>query len=66
FNMPQLDGPALIRELKRIRPDVRVVLIAGYVRPEDQALAAELGVSKLLEKPQSLEDLAKLVEQELS
>ncbi len=59
--MPQLDGPALIRELRRIRPDLRIVVTSGHVRPQDVSIANALGVTEVLEKPQSLADLANLV-----
>ncbi|MBK8171464.1 MAG: PAS domain S-box protein [Sandaracinaceae bacterium] len=61
IKMPVLDGPALVRALRQIRPDVRVVLMSGALRPEDEAMAKELNVTRLFEKPQSLYDLAKLV-----
>lgn len=59
--MPGLDGFALVRELRHIRPEIPVVLMSGVVRPEDERLARELNVSHVFEKPQSLHDLAKLV-----
>ena len=65
-NMPHFDAPTWIEELRRIRPDVCVILTTSYVRADDVAMAAKLGISRLLEKPQSLDDLATLVELQLS
>jgi PAS domain S-box-containing protein len=58
---PQLDGPGLIREVRSIRPDINIVATTGCIRPEDVPNARELGV-QILEKPQSLDDLATLIE----
>jgi PAS domain S-box-containing protein len=60
--MPVLDGPALIRELRGIRPEIAIVCTSGCIRLEDVAAATELGVAQLLDKPQSIDDLARLVQ----
>jgi PAS domain S-box-containing protein len=63
--MPELDGVGLVREIRRIRPDVRIVVTSGSVRAEDVSRVQELGVSRIMQKPQSPADLAKLVELDL-
>jgi CheY-like chemotaxis protein len=61
IHMPDLGSAALVRAMRRIRPDVRVVMTAGVLGPDDVALAQSLGVVQILEKPQSLDDLAHLI-----
>jgi two-component system, cell cycle sensor histidine kinase and response regulator CckA len=56
--MPQMDGPALIREVRRIDPDIKVIFISGYT--EDafrQRLGSESDIH-FLAKPFSLKQLA--------
>jgi len=49
--MPGLSGPDLVRELRRIRPGVPVIMISGYLHPEDVQAAEKLGISDLVLKP---------------
>ncbi len=56
--MPQMDGPTLIREVRRIDPSIKVIFISGYA--EDtfrQRLDSEAGLH-FLPKPFSLKQLA--------
>jgi PAS domain S-box-containing protein len=61
-DMPELDGPALIRQLRQVRPSFPVILTAESLRPDHAAIAEKLGLTRLLERPASPNDLAKLVE----
>ena len=56
------EGSHFVSEIRRICPGVHVVMTATYVRPEDLALSEVLQVNQIIAKPQSLEDLAKLIE----
>ncbi|HLK15931.1 MAG TPA: PAS domain S-box protein [Fimbriimonadaceae bacterium] len=58
MSMPQLDGPALVRELRAIRPELPVVLVTGYIRDRDRIVAEELGVTELVLKPNTVAELA--------
>ncbi len=42
-----------------IRPDLPIVLTSGYVRPEDEAQAREIGIRAVCSKPGALNDLGK-------
>ena len=56
--MPQMDGPALIREVRRTDPDIKVIFISGYT--EDafrQRLGSDSGIH-FLAKPFNLKQLA--------
>ena len=56
--MPQMDGPGLIREVRRIDPDIKVIFISGYT---EDAFRQRLGSDSdihFLAKPFSLKQLA--------
>jgi len=61
--MPRLDGPGLVREVREIRSDMKVIFISGYA--EDafrQRLDSESDI-ELLSKPFSLRQLATKVKE---
>jgi two-component system CheB/CheR fusion protein len=51
LTMPGIDGAAAFRELCRIRPTVRVLLISGYSVNESSMRYAGLGIAGFLQKP---------------
>jgi two-component system cell cycle sensor histidine kinase/response regulator CckA len=56
--MPRMDGPGLVREVREIRPETKVIFISGYT--EDafrQRLDSDSGID-FLSKPFSLKQLA--------
>jgi PAS domain S-box-containing protein len=55
--MPGMTGDALIRELRRIRPDVPVILCTGYSHKVSPEKARSLGVDAYLMKPLRAGDL---------
>ena len=59
--MPGMDGPALVRALRQIRPGLPAILVSGYA---EEALRRELADSRaaFLAKPYTLRDLAELLE----
>jgi signal transduction histidine kinase/CheY-like chemotaxis protein len=59
LSMPQKSGFDVVRELRRVRPDIPVIMTSGYVRREDMETARELGISELISKPNTVDDLAK-------
>ena len=64
--MPQMDGPGLVREVREIQPEMRVIFISGYT--EDafrQRLDSEGGID-FLPKPFSLKQLAAKVREVLA
>jgi nitrogen-specific signal transduction histidine kinase len=61
LTMPHLDGTAVVRELRQLRPDVRVVLMSGYVAPDESARFAGLGLAGFVPKPFRVQDLLKAI-----
>ena len=63
--MPEMDGPSLLRELRKTQPDLKIIFVSGYAEeafakhlPEDESF-------QFLPKPFSLKDLATAVKQTL-
>ncbi|WP_420391530.1 ATP-binding protein [Acuticoccus sp.] len=61
--MPELDGPGLVRRVRAVRPDLRVLFMSGYA---DGASVDELGDAPFLAKPFTLKALAEAVKAELA
>jgi excisionase family DNA binding protein len=51
LNMPGMDGIALIREVKEIRPDMPIIIITGYSTEKSAIDAVNLRVAGYLTKP---------------
>jgi two-component system cell cycle sensor histidine kinase/response regulator CckA len=63
--MPEMDGPSLLRELRKIDPDVKFVFVSGYA---EDAFAKNLPADAkfgFLPKPFSLKQLATVVKEML-
>lgn len=62
--MPEMDGPTLLKELRKKNPDLKIIFVSGY--PND-AFKASLGEEDFafLPKPFSLPQLAAKVKEEL-
>jgi PAS domain S-box-containing protein len=56
--MPEMTGCELAREIRRIRPDIPIVLMTGYVTPALVERARALGISDVLAKPLVARDIA--------
>jgi PAS domain S-box-containing protein len=57
LSMPGLSGLQLAHQLRKLRPDLPVILTSGYVNPEDQAKADRLGIRAILTKPVNTKEL---------
>lgn len=57
LSMPGLSGIELASELRRIRPDLPMVLTSGCIRPEDQEMATQLGRTEVIGKPSPPDEL---------
>jgi PAS domain S-box-containing protein len=63
LSMPGMPGFELAREMLALRPDLPVIMTSGFVRPEDQKTAQQIGVRAMILKPGTNDELAKLLEQ---
>jgi PAS domain S-box-containing protein len=57
--MPEMTGSELAREVRRIRADLPVVLMSGYVTPALTARAQDAGVAEVLSKPLVASEIAR-------
>jgi PAS domain S-box-containing protein len=60
-SMPGLSGPDLIKEVRTLRADLPVVLLSGYMRPDDAEKARQMGISNVLLKPHTASELAEIL-----
>ena len=61
MSMPEMDGSATFRAMRKIHPEVKVILCTGYdMTSEAQALIEE-GVKATLQKPYRLDEVAEAV-----
>jgi PAS domain S-box-containing protein len=63
YKIPGMSGLDVARELSRIRPDLPVVIISGYIDNELQRTAREVGVRRVLYKLHTLDELADVIDQ---
>jgi PAS domain S-box-containing protein len=57
LTMPHVSGEEAYRELRLIRPDVRVILMSGYTEQEVNTLFAGKGLAGFVQKPFHVADL---------
>ena len=62
YNMPGYSGIDLLRDAKRIRPDLPVALASGYVTPELEQSAIQEGASALIYKPNDVNEFCETVQ----
>jgi CheY-like chemotaxis protein len=62
LTMPELTGLDVAREAGRLRADLPVVLVSGYLDPEIEAQFPAFGISARLDKPFSTAELVELLE----
>jgi two-component system cell cycle sensor histidine kinase/response regulator CckA len=56
--MPEMDGPALVEEVRSRRPDMKVIFISGYAESAFRQQASDGNMLHFLAKPFSLKQLA--------
>jgi two-component system cell cycle sensor histidine kinase/response regulator CckA len=63
--MPELDGPSLLRELRKTRPELKIIFISGYAEEAFKKNLPDGEDFHFLPKPFSLKDLAVAVKETL-
>ena len=59
--MPNMNGKECFLELKKIKQDVKVILISGFTREDDMRFIQESGIKGFIKKPYSLYQLSDAV-----
>ncbi|MFC4308584.1 ATP-binding protein [Steroidobacter flavus] len=62
LSMPGMSGFHVAQAIREIRADLPVVVTSGYVRAEDRDTAKQVGVRELVLKPDTVEELASVLE----
>ena len=65
FNMPDLTGLEVAREVGRIRPGLPIIVTSGYISEDVRLGAQAAGVARLLNKEETYERLAALIDEVL-
>ena len=55
--MPGMDGLSLLREVKKVRPEIPVMMVTAYGDDERRRRATELGAAEFLTKPVDFDSL---------
>ncbi len=63
LKMPHVDGMALLRHVKRIKPDTEVIMITGYATVDSAIESMKAGAYHYIAKPFKIEEVRKTVEQ---
>jgi len=63
--MPKLDGAGLVKEMMRIQPKVRVILVTGYSSAISAVQAKNMGIAEYVIKPIAPHEFSKTVRQVL-
>jgi DNA-binding response OmpR family regulator len=61
LKMPGMDGMEVLRRVREIRPDIRVIIITAYGTIESAVEAMKLGAIDFIQKPFSAEEIRELV-----
>lgn len=62
LSMPGMSGFHLASAIRELRADLPVFVTSGYIRPEDREAASNAGVRELVLKPNTVEELAQVLE----
>ncbi len=63
--MPGMDGEATYDSLKKVNPEIRVILSSGYSKNEQARAILEKGCQAFIQKPFSISDLSMTIRQVL-
>jgi signal transduction histidine kinase len=61
LTMPQMTGLQLYREIRKIRPDIKVIICTGFSEQLDSRNSKSIGIQGFLYKPVVMSDLARCV-----
>ena len=61
LQMPEMDGLQALERLKRINPDLQVILLTGHATVEKGVQAMKLGADDVMEKPADIQVLTEKI-----
>lgn len=62
FNMPDMNGYELVKVLKKIRRDIRVIMMTGYNDMFEEEKVIAIGVEKIISKPYTKSVIAETID----
>jgi two-component system response regulator AtoC len=65
YRLPDMDGLAILKELRRLQPDALVILLTAYANVDTAVQAMKLGAYHFANKPFDLDALTAMIEQAL-
>ena len=65
FKMPEMDGVTFLKRIKRINPDIAVILMTAFGSVESAIEAMKQGASDYLQKPVDLDEVEILIQRNL-
>src|SRR3954464_5086238 len=60
YRLPDMDGLSILKELKKVDPDILVILLTALVSVEAAVEAMKLGAFHFANKPFNLDDVASM------
>ncbi len=66
MTMPKMTGIRLTREIKKIRPEIPVILCTGYSTQIDKDKSKVIGIQELLTKPVGIREMAEAIRKALT
>ena len=63
MRMPGMNGDEVCKQLKKIKPKVKIILASGYVGCYSTEYLINIGFDAILEKPFDLENLSEKIEE---
>ncbi|NIW80756.1 MAG: response regulator [Calditrichae bacterium] len=61
FYMPKLNGMLLVEELRKLRADIPIIMISGFVDHQTIERVKKIGVQEFLRKPLMTMEIAKVI-----
>ena len=61
LTMPRMDGEQCLRELRKLRPDVKVIMSSGYSEQEVTARFLGKGTASFIQKPYKISELREVI-----
>jgi two-component system cell cycle sensor histidine kinase/response regulator CckA len=64
--MPEMDGPTLLKELRRRSPDVKIIFVSGYAEDAFEKNLSDANEFEFLSKPFTLKQLVTKVKEAMA
>jgi signal transduction histidine kinase/DNA-binding response OmpR family regulator len=65
IKMPRMDGVAMLEEIKKINPNIEVIMATGFGTIETAVSAMKMGAYDFIQKPYHIDEIGALIEKAL-